>query len=154
MRIVNASRPDQYDTAALLFRQYADGLGFDLDFQGFDTELRNLPAMYGPPQGCLLLARSAAGEWEGCVGLRRLDAHVCEMKRLYVTPAARGRAMGRRLAEAVIGEARRLGYRAMRLDTVAEMTAANALYRALGFRPIAPYCFNPLASARYYELTL
>jgi ribosomal protein S18 acetylase RimI-like enzyme len=76
------------------------------------------------------------------------------MKRLYVTPAFQGRGLGRRLAEAVIAEARHLGYAVMRLDTVTEMTAANRLYRFLGFRPIPAYRHNPLETAAYYELPL
>jgi len=154
MRIVSAKTMQQYQTAAGLFRQYADGLDFDLDFQGFEAELTRLPDIYGPPDGCLLLAVSPDGEAAGCVGLRRLADGACEMKRLYLKPLFHGQGLGRRLAEAVIAEARAMGYAAMRLDTVAEMTAANALYRSLGFRPIPAYCFNPLASAAYYELSL
>lgn len=154
MRIVSAKTPQQYQTAAALFRQYAAGLGFDLAFQGFEEELKNLPQMYGPPAGCLLLAVSPDGEAAGCVGLRRLADGACEMKRLYVKPDIHGQGLGRRLAEAVIAEAGRLGYAAMRLDTVAEMTAANALYRSMGFRQIPAYRYNPIETAAYYELSL
>ncbi|MFH1983377.1 MAG: GNAT family N-acetyltransferase [Pseudomonadota bacterium] len=154
MVIVTAETPVQFQQAAGLFQEYAAGLGFDLAFQGFDAELENLPVMYGPPDGCLLLVMSPGGEAVGCVGLRRLADGACEMKRLYVKPDIHGQGLGRRLAEAVIAEARALGYAAVRLDTVAEMAAANALYLSLGFRPIPAYRYNPLETAAYYELPL
>ena len=76
------------------------------------------------------------------------------MKRLYVQPAARGRGIGRTLAETVIKEAARLGYGRMLLDTVPSMQAAIKLYRDLGFRPIAPYRLNPIPGALFFELVL
>ena len=109
--------------------------------------------MYGAPSGCLLLA-SRGEEWLGCCALRRFDADVCEMKRLYLQPAARGADLGRRLAEGVVDKARVLGYRRMVLDTLEGMTAAQTLYRSLGFREIEPYYFNPTAGVCYMELLL
>ncbi|HUU82331.1 MAG TPA: GNAT family N-acetyltransferase [Phycisphaerae bacterium] len=136
-----------------LFLRYADSLGFDLSFQNFDTELETFPGDYAPPGGCLLLARDSE-EAVGCVGLRPLEAGICEMKRLYVRPECRGRGAGQALARAVIEEARRIGCGRMRLDTVPSMTAANALYESLGFVDIEPYRHNPLPEARYMELVL
>lgn len=132
-----------------LFREYADTLSFALDFQDFERELAELPGAYAPPHGALLLVRGA-----GCVGLRPLDEATCEMKRLYVRPAARGGGVGRLLAEAAVAEARRLGYARMRLDTVPGMEAAQALYAQLGFREIVPYRANPIPGARFLELEL
>lgn len=137
-----------------LFLAYADSLGFSLCFQGFDAELAALPGGYAPPSGVLLLARRGDGEAVGCGALRRLGEGVCEMKRLYVAPEARGLGVGRRIAEALVGEARRLGYATMRLDTVASMAEARALYASLGFVETPPYCANPQPDVRYLALTL
>ena len=150
VRLVDASDPEE---VRALFREYQAELGVDLCFQGFDRELAELPGDYGPPDGSLLVA-SVDGELAGCVGLRRLGDHVCEMKRLYVRPAFRRRRVGRALAEAVIATARERGYGRMRLDTLPSMTEASALYRSLGFREIAPYYRNPVPGARFLELEL
>jgi len=136
-----------------LFQEYAESLDFELDFQDFREELATLPGKYAPPMGCILVAKEK-GETVGCVAVRPLGEAVCEMKRLYVKPAHRGKSLGRELALAIIEEAKRLGYRAMRLDTVKAMKEASALYRALGFQPIDAYCYNPLPGAMYFELKL
>ncbi len=136
-----------------LFLEYAASLGFDLSFQGFEKELASLPGEYAPPFGRLILAIQE-DEPAGCVALRRIDAARCEMKRLYIRPAFRGSGLGRSLAEAVIDEARRLGYARMRLDTVPSMRRAIGLYRSFGFREIPPYRLNPIPGALFLELDL
>ena len=152
-RIRLAQGETDVEQARVLFREYASSLGFGLEFQDFETELSSLPGAYGAPRGCILIAEEG-GEVAGCVALRPLDADTCEMKRLYVRPDYRGRPLGRELAEEVIARARGMGYESMRLDTVASMTVANALYEALGFVQTEPYRHNPLEDARYYELRL
>ena len=121
-----------------LLREYEAGIGISLCFQNFDAELADLPGDYAPPKGLMLLAWQAGGpELLGCVAVRPVPGspELCEMKRLFVRPAGRGSGLGRKLAVAAMTEARRLGYRRMCLDTLPSMTAAQALYRALGFRP-------------------
>ena len=136
-----------------LLREYAAALSFPLDFQEFDSELAQLPGDYAPPGGALLMARDSEGV-VGCVALRRLDAHMCEMKRLYVRAGHRGGGVGRALATAIVAEGKKLGYRSMRLDTVPGMDAAQTLYEQLGFREIAPYTLNPVPGVRFLELEL
>jgi putative acetyltransferase len=136
-----------------LFIEYAEWLDVDLCFQGFDEEMESFPGRYAPPEGILLLAR-VDGSAAGAVGLRPIGDGVCEMKRMYVRPPWRSLKIGRKLAERVIDEARRIGYRVMQLDTLERLTAAEALYRSLGFRRIDAYYENPLDGVRYYELDL
>jgi ribosomal protein S18 acetylase RimI-like enzyme len=137
--IAAVSSPDDLDAVRVLFRAYAASLPVDLGYQDFATELATLPGKYGPPGGALLIARNPAGQPLGCVGLRPLADGACEMKRLYVDPAARGLGLGRALMDAVVAEATRRRYPEIRLDTLPTMTAAIAMYRAAGFAPIAPY---------------
>lgn len=139
--------------ARRLIEDYAASLDFDLAFQDFDRELRSLETEYGPPHGCFVLA-GEQNTWIGCGGLRRLSEFDCEMKRLYVSPAARGRGAGRQIAEALIGAARRLGYRTMLLDTTPSMTRAQQIYASLGFTSVAPYRYNPIDGASYWRLDL
>jgi putative acetyltransferase len=151
--IFHAESGRHLEEVRVLFREYATSLGFDLDFQDFDDEMASLPGDYAPPDGCILLARCVA-EAAGCVALRRLALGVCEMKRLYVRSQFRGKGIGRILSENLVAEARRIGYTAMRLDTLASMTTARALYRSMGFKEIKPYRFNPLPDAVFMELGL
>ena len=138
--------------AKALFLDYARALGVSLAFQDFEGEMAAFPGAYGPPRGALLVAERG-GAVVGAVALRDLGDGVCEMKRLYLKPAARSGGLGRRLAEAIVAEGRRLGYRAMRLDTLPTMTEAQALYRSLGFREIGPYYpGNPVPGVVYLEL--
>jgi putative acetyltransferase len=143
------------DDVRLLFCEYERWLDYNLCFQGFEAELAGLPGRYAPPAGRLYLAR-AGRELAGCIALRELAPGIAEMKRLYVRDAARGRGVGRTLAQRVIDEARVIGYRAMRLDTlrIDRMAAANRLYDALGFADIPAYYANPLPDVRYMELDL
>jgi putative acetyltransferase len=151
--IVDGSAPEWVGEARVLFGEYAASLGFDLEFQGFDEELRGLPGDYAPPAGRLLLAL-VGGQAAGCVALRALEPGICEMKRLYVRPGHRGSGLGRALAEAIVVEARAAGYARMRLDTVPQMREARALYSSLGFREIEPYRFNPIAGTSFMERDL
>jgi putative acetyltransferase len=141
---IRPALPDDRETVRGFLREYADGLGVDLSFQDFESELADPLGFYE----LVLLAD------DGCVALRRIDELICEMKRLYVRPAGRGSGLGRQLAEAVIAEARERGYRRMLLDTLPEMRAAQVLYRSLGFRETEPYRHNPVPGAAFLELRL
>ena len=137
-----------------IFREYAQGLGVDLCFQDFETEVATLPGEYAAPRGALLLA-SVDGQLAGCCALRPMDAadypNAAEMKRLYVRQGFRGLGLGRRLAEAALDAARQAGYTSVLLDTLDEMEAARALYEDLGFEEIPPYYHNPIAGAHYLK---
>ena len=151
--IIHAKTKAHYQSVHELFIQYGGSLGFDLEFQGFSRELAGLPGDYASPAGCILLAEVAGG-YAGCVALRPLQNKICEMKRLFVIPAYQGCGIGRALAKAVIGEARKLGYQKMRLDTIDSMKAAQGLYYSLGFKTIEAYCHNPLDNPSFMELEL
>jgi len=157
MELVEPLGADQLAATREIFREYALGLGVDLCFQGFEAELAQLPGDYAAPMGRLWLAlvdRSVAA----CCALRPLDSSTvgkaCEIKRLYVRPTFRGLGLGRLLATTVVGDARRAGYERVFLDTLDHMTAARALYAALGFVEVAPYYHNPIAGVHYLKLEL
>ena len=154
LNITQAESSAQIEAIRKLFLEYGQSLSFSLCFQSFDKELAGLPGDYAPPEGRLLLA-THEDVLLGCVALHKLEAGICEMKRLYVRPQFRGKGLGKVLAERVIAEARQVGYKQLRLDTVeSEMRAAVAMYRNLGFREIKPYRANPIESALYMELEL
>jgi putative acetyltransferase len=149
-----AESPEEIAQARELFLEYAKSLNFSLCFQSFDKELAELPGDYAPPNGRLLLLEHD-GRLAGCVALHKLDAETCEMKRLYLRRDFRRKGLGLTLARAIIAEARKIGYRQMRLDTVEPvMKDAVAMYRRMGFKEIAPYRPNPIAGAMYMELEL
>ena len=128
-------------------------IGLDLSFQNFAPELEALPDVYGPPRGCLLLA-GRNGAIVGCVALRPFESQICELKRMYVRPSARGHGVARELARTLIGRAKEMGYGRMVLDTLASMTPARELYRSLGFTETMPYYENPIDDVVYMELDL
>ena len=131
---------EDLNAVVTLFEGYAASLPVTLDYQDFASELAALPGKYAPPAGEILLARDVQGEVLGCVALRLIAPEgCCEMKRLFLLPAARGLGLGRALTEAVIEHASRIGYDELRLDTLPSMTAAIALYAQRGFERIDPY---------------
>lgn len=149
-----AESPEQITAIRELFLEYAKSLGFSLCFQNFDQELASLPGDYAPPEGRLWLV-NWNGQPAGCVALHKITTEICEMKRLYIRPQFRGKGLGRELAEKIIAEAKQIGYKKLRLDTVEPvMKTAVAMYRTLGFREIAPYRPNPIEGALYMELEL
>lgn len=157
IRLMAPEGPMGIDAVRLLFREYAAGLGVDLCFQGFESELAALPGDYASPMGILLLAW-VGDELAGCGAFRPLPdvdyANACEMKRLYVRPGFRRYGLGRLLAQALIDAAQQAGYSAMLLDTLDEMESARGLYATLGFEEVPPYYFNPIPGAHYLKVDL
>lgn len=153
MRIKQAQTETEIEEVRKLFREYEAFLDVDLCFQRFEEELAGLPGKYARPTGDLLIGLDGEST-VGCVALRKLEEGVCEMKRLYVEPEARGTGLGRRLAQAIIEVARELGYTLMRLDTLERLTDAMRLYETLGFRRTDPYYENPLPGVVFWELEL
>lgn len=155
--VVGATDTKQVQAARLLFVEYAQGLGVDLCFQNFDTEVAQLPGEYAEPGGALLLA-FVDGQAAGCVALRALPsvdyANACEMKRLYVRPAFRRLGLGRVLAVQLLNLATQAGYSCLLLDTLDDMEAAREMYVSLGFEEIPPYYFNPIPGAHYLKVDL
>jgi ribosomal protein S18 acetylase RimI-like enzyme len=146
LRAREALVPEEIPTVRELFNEYAAWLGIDLCFQGFTEELASLPGRYARPAGGLWLAVEGQ-QVAGCIALRPLGEGRCELKRLYVRPAFRGRGVGRLLVERALVVASEVGHRFVCLDTLPSMAAAIALYRSLGFREIRPYYDNPVAGA-------
>lgn len=153
LTIIQAETIADVENARQLFKEYAAALNVNLDFQNFDEELNNLPGGYAPPDGALLVAMDNE-KAAGCVALRKLQDGICEMKRLYVRPEYRGAKLGRVLAEAIIAEAKKRNYSAMRLDTLPSMAQARRMYASLGFQEISPYRFNPIEGTAFLELNL
>ena len=151
IEILHAETTEQIDQARSLFREYEAWLGVDLCFQGFEEELKNLPGRYAKPGGRLFLA-FVDEKPAGCIALRKLEEEVCEMKRLYVRDEFRGLGLGKTLIEKLIAEARRAGYKKMRLDTLpGQMARAVALYESHGFREIPAYYHNPYGETLFME---
>ncbi|MGI8734615.1 MAG: GNAT family N-acetyltransferase [Pyrinomonadaceae bacterium] len=154
MKIIQVQSPKDVQQVRKLFEEYVSWLGIDLCFQNYEKELAELPGEYAPPSGRLLIAY-ADDQVAGCAALRDLGNGVCEMKRLFVRPAFRGARLGWNLAEAVLKEARGIGYKRIRLDTLpGKMDRAIAMYRFLGFKDIEPYYNNPVVGAAFMELVL
>ena len=153
MTLRQAQIPKEIEEARELFWEYQRSLGVDLCFQDFDHEVAALPGEYTPPSGRLLLC-FWGDDLAGCIALRKIDATTCEMKRLYVRMAFRGKHLGRKLAEAIVQEARSIGYKLMKLDTLPTMAEAITLYTSLGFKTTEPYRVNPVPGALFMQLDL
>lgn len=157
--VVRAAARDDLAAVRELFSEYVAAPHNEalfhsyLEQQHFDDELAGLPGEYSPPLGALLLAEQD-GVPIGCVALKPLAPNVCEMKRLYVRPEARGLGAGRALVDALIATARYAGYGFMRLDSMPSMHDAQRLYRSYGFYEIAPYNANPVKGSVFFELNL
>ncbi len=135
-----------------IFIEYAEFLKVDLSFQDFEKELETLHQVYVPPMGCIILAKDHS-QVLGCIALKPIGEGVCEMKRLYVRPGARGKSLGKKLVEELIDFAKKVGYKTMKLDTISSLKEAINLYQSKGFVKTEPYVYNPLSDVLYFELT-
>jgi len=154
MKITYAKTLSEIEEVRRLFREYAEFMGSALSFEGrFEEELAGLPGKYTPPEGALLIAGNGQ-TITGCVALRKFKDGVCEMKRLFVRPQFRGQGIGRALAENIIKEGQKFGYKTMRLGTLDRLQEAMKLYESLGFKRVKPYYNKVLPGAVFWELDL
>lgn len=153
MEIKTAATPTDFEIGKQMFLEYAKSLGFDICFQNFEQELIDIQVQYGAPNGNLLLVIHN-GATVGCAGVRRWEGDMAELKRMYIKPENRGAGLGRQLLQAALENARQLGYRSIRLDTLPTMQAAIALYREFGFTDIPAYRENPFEGTIYLEKKL
>jgi len=155
IRTLTADDTEALEQVRQYFRNYAAWLGVDLCFQNFDQEMASLPGAYSAPQGRLFFAE-VDGHPAGCVGVRPLPESegLCEMKRLYVSPEARGHGVGAALAMAAIKAAKEIGYKKLMLDTLPNMRMAVKLYRELGFTEAPAYYQTPVEGTMFLTLDL
>lgn len=152
--ILPAEGADLLNEVRRLFLEYEKWLNVDLCFQGFEKEVNSLPGKYAAPEGRLYIVKMD-NKYIGCIALRKIEDGVCEMKRLYLNENARGKGIGNKLIELVIQDAKEIGYKTMRLDTIKEkMPKAVSLYEAHGFLETKPYYHNPNPHTLFMELEL
>jgi len=148
-----ANTKEDFETGKKLFEEYVDSLNVDLSFQDFSKELDTVGQQYNMPSGGLLLA-FADDLPAGCAGIRLLDDGIAELKRMYIKDEFRGLKIGVALLQRSVDLAKTLGYKKIRLDTLASMTKAQQLYKLFGFYEIDAYRYNPLAGTIYMEKEL
>lgn len=153
--IIEATKQEDYLAAIELFKEYVASLDFDLSFQNFDEELTMMPMMYGSQNGKLFLVQSG-GNYVGCAGLRRIENNTtCELKRMYIKPAYRQLGVGKAIMRLAIDNARAMGYKVMKLDTIGyKMPLAVKLYKSFGFKETTAYNYNPHDGVVYFKLKL
>ncbi len=144
---------EEYEAAAILFQEYATWLNIDLSFQNFEGELKQLKEMYAFPTGVIVLAKKE-NDFIGCVAVRKKENDIAELKRMYIQPSCRKEGIATLLLEKSLAIAKELGYKKIRLDTLANMIPAINLYKQHGFYEIEPYYFNPEKNAVFFESVL
>ena len=154
MEIKEVKSFEEYKVATELFQEYAYQTGYDLEFQNFNEELKKIESHYSAPGGAIFIGYDEEGVPIGCFGIRKFDASICELKRMYLKPEARGLGIGKQLLNKAIEVGSELKYKKMRLDTLPTMVSAIKLYEKTGFYKIEAYRFNPVAGALYYEIKL
>ncbi|WP_394751107.1 GNAT family N-acetyltransferase [Spongiimicrobium salis] len=154
VHLVEAKSDKDYKIAIQLFKEYAVQIGIDLSFQNFDREILDIEKQYSKPTGQLILAYDATENPIGCFGVRKFSDSICELKRMYVRKAARGKGIGKELLVRAMEVGKALNYQKMRLDTLSTMESAIALYKKVGFYEIQAYRFNPIEGAKCFEIQL
>ena len=144
---------EEYQAARVLVEEYIQSLDVSLEFENIDNELEHLRDYYGPPSGLIALVREDE-EFLGCICVRNLGNFTAEIKRMYVKPGQRSKGLGRKLLRKAMVEAKRIGYRFIRLDTIPKMESAIHLFQSEGFYEIEGYTYNPLLGARFMEYKL
>ena len=141
--------------AKKLFLEYADAIQVDLCFQNFENELEQINIQYSNPSGGLfIIIDNETGESIGCIGIRRFENKIAELKRMYVKDSHRNKGLGKKLLHKAIKLAKELRYETIYLDTLDSMKTAIALYKSNGFREIESYRYNPIITVKYFELQL
>jgi GNAT superfamily N-acetyltransferase len=149
------STEEDFLKARELFMEYARSLDFDLHFQNFETELKEIDIQYNKPHGGLILIIDASsGQAIGCAGIRKNEDTVAELKRMFIQESHRNKGLGKELMQKAVELAKDLGYNKIRLDTLDTMNAAMAVYEKAGFNQTGAYRYNPHKNVRYYELKL
>lgn len=154
VELIEATSSEDFEIAILLFKEYASQLPIDLEFQNFSEEIKHIESQYARPKGVLFIARDKEGKELGCFGIRALEGSICELKRMYVKPEARGLGIGKLMLEKSLEIGKELGYQKMRLDTLPTMHKAICLYEKVGFYAIEPYRFNPVNGTKYFQIDL
>ena len=153
LEIREATDAASLELARTLVLGHAAGLGDVPGVERVRADASALPGPYAPPAGVLLVA-TLAGNPAGCVAFKRLDGETCEVKRMFVDPAFRKRGIARALMLKLLERAKERGYRRVRLGTLHTMTAAQALYRDLGFVEIPRYRPNEHTDTMFFEKNL
>jgi putative acetyltransferase len=152
--VIEAVSSSEIEAVKSLFLEYQKWLNVSLCFQDFETELATLPGKYAPPEGKLYLVKYG-DNYIGCIGLRKIAEGISEMKRLYIKPEHQGHGLGKKLVELLIKDAKEIGYKSMRLDTIKEkMPNAVDIYEKHGFKKIEKYYDNPNPHTLFMELKL
>ena len=159
---------EQKGQAGALIREYLEwlnervkrdyGLAFDVDAM-VESDLSD-PDKFHPPYGRFYLAQYR-GDIAGVGCLKRLEDGVGEIQRMYVLPVFRGKGIGRAIVSRLIDDARTIGYRQLKLESLEFLNAAHSLYRSVGFHEIDPYSHNSMRSYqdaenlyKYYAITV
>jgi len=153
IKIRIAKDENDFNEGKNIILEYVDWLGIDLSFQNFDKEINNLSKMYSEPNGGIILALKNKTVI-GIVCIRKFKGENCELKRMFVKKDFRNSGIGRMMLENAIALAKKLNFKRIKLDTDKSMIAAIKLYLEYGFKEISPYRYNPIESAKFYELEL